>query len=231
MTEKEQFDFWYAVNNTHVIRMPDRKLETFGATNIDYKLISELMDSVDRVRVREGKLKANRPEIITPSMMDRNEVEGFGTEALEYLEWLRNNEQDLVLLKYGFSLKKDETSDHIITDNLQTVSDRVVREAGESAKATAVVIGVEQPWEVCLMKLMVDLVQHSVLSNVQEFQKDRDMLSGRTTETELRRDIEEEFRLAEMNPGRIEQLGRLLQRKGLFKQYEDRFFALLKNRR
>ena len=28
----DEFDFWYAVNNTEVVRLPVNPLETFGAT-------------------------------------------------------------------------------------------------------------------------------------------------------------------------------------------------------
>ena len=47
MDEIDHFDFWYAVNNTEVIQLPTRQLETFGTTALNYVLVSELMDSVD----------------------------------------------------------------------------------------------------------------------------------------------------------------------------------------
>ena len=66
MPDKHEFDFWYAVNNTEIVLQPQRQLETFGATMVDYHLISQLMDNANQVRVREGRLQAFRPEIITP---------------------------------------------------------------------------------------------------------------------------------------------------------------------
>ena len=59
-------DFDYALENTHVILAPERQIATFGNTSFDFYLISELMDRVDQVRVRNGKVHAERPQILTP---------------------------------------------------------------------------------------------------------------------------------------------------------------------
>ena len=34
----QAFDFWYAVNNTEILKLPDKKLETFGASDVHYHL-------------------------------------------------------------------------------------------------------------------------------------------------------------------------------------------------
>src|SRR6266404_3774945 len=59
-------DFDYAIENTHVIVAPEQQIATFGSTSFDFYLISELMDRVDQVRVRNGKIHAERPQILTP---------------------------------------------------------------------------------------------------------------------------------------------------------------------
>ena len=161
MKNDPQFDFWYAVNNTEVISVPERRLETFGATMVNYHLVTELMDSVDKVRVREGKLKAFRPEIITPQSIEQMMLEGFGSEARDYADWLHKHAQEMQILKYGFKVQKQEINDYILTDPLQTVVDRVKDQVAErNDPLGAVLVGVDRPWEVCLLKLMVELVQH-----------------------------------------------------------------------
>lgn len=229
MDEKLQFDFHYAVANTNVVHLPENRLETFGNTHFNYRLISELMDSVDRIRIREGVIKAHRPEIITPDSMEQNPFEGFGNEAAKYHQWLQQHEQELMLLRYGFTVEKSETNEHLVTDTLSNVAERVIQEVRQAHEAaTAVLIGVDKPWEVCLLKLMVDVIQQSVVGNVRDIQQDRALLSGHTTPDQVRLDIEEEFRLAATHPGRLNQLGQMLHQKGLFKEYEDRFFTLLR---
>jgi hypothetical protein len=55
-------DFDYALENTHVILAPERQIATFGSTSFNFYLISELMDRVNQVRIRNGKIQAERPQ-------------------------------------------------------------------------------------------------------------------------------------------------------------------------
>ena len=57
----KEFDFWYAVNHTEVLELPRNRLETFAATLINYRLVTEPMDSVGQVRIREGRILSFRP--------------------------------------------------------------------------------------------------------------------------------------------------------------------------
>jgi len=230
MNDKQRFDFWYAVENTTVLMAPQRQLETFGNTHVRYNLISELMDSVDKVRIREGSIKAFRPQIITPDSFSNNMLEGFDDESADYLDWLKENNPDLFLLKYGFSIKNQETSDSVVTDSIKNVVSRVEADVEEGGNLnTAVLVGVDKPWEVCLLKLMVEVVQSSVAGNYKEIKRHRDLLRGKQDPSELRQQIEAEFRLAAKNPGRIDYLGRFLESQGLFEEYQDRFFSIVRS--
>ncbi len=86
MNNKQQFDFWYAVNNTELVVSPSNRLETFGDTIVNYHLICELMDSVGKVRIREGQLKALKPEIIMPQSLGQMDLEEFGQDAEQYAQ-------------------------------------------------------------------------------------------------------------------------------------------------
>ena len=79
-------DFHYAIENTQVIVAPEQQIATFGSTSFDFYLISELMDRVDQVRVRNGKIQAERPQIVTPEHFRRLLLEGFGEKARRYAE-------------------------------------------------------------------------------------------------------------------------------------------------
>ena len=74
-------DLQYAIENTRVILNPDRRIETFGTTSFRFYLITELMDSVNQIRVRDGKISAERPQIITPQNVSKFLLEGFGERA------------------------------------------------------------------------------------------------------------------------------------------------------
>jgi len=76
MIRKDDFD--YAIENTQVIVAPERQIATFGSTSFNFYLISELMDRVDQIRIRNGKIHAERPQILTPEHYCRLLLEGFG---------------------------------------------------------------------------------------------------------------------------------------------------------
>lgn len=226
MSKNKNFDFWYAVNNTEIISLPDNRLETFGNTIINYYLASELMDDVGKIRIRKGNLQALKPEIITPFNHTPEVIEGeFGSEAQEYADWLRQNGKDLKLLKYGFKIQKKEFSESVVSDRLDNVVDRIKEDLAENKDPmSTLIVGVDDPWEVCLLKLMVELVQQSAKGNIEDLQTQQNQLKE-----DLRKDVENRFFAAAKNPSQITELGNFLSQKGLFKQYEDRFFALVKS--
>ncbi len=215
------FDFWYAVNNTEVLRHPATLLETFGNTMVNYHLLTEPMDETDKVRVREGRIEAYKPQIITPTSFGQAALEGFGEEAERYAEWLRDNEGDLMILKYGFAIKKQAISDHLVSENLPMVIEQLKAHLDEQDDPmSALVVGVEEPWEVCLLKLMVEVVQRSAPKHVTDLRNDPD---GR------RHEIEFAFLEASRDPARIPELSQKLHDLGLFAQFEDRFFSLCRS--
>lgn len=215
------FDFWYAVNNTEILLRPSQRLETFGSTVVDYQLITEMMDAPDRVRVREGRLQAYRPEIITPQSFLETALEGFSdAESRAYVDWLREHERDLLILKYGFNLRKQETSEQLITDRIEAVVDRAKADlTARQNPLSALLVGVDEPWEVCLLKLMVDLVQQSGPHHAREIGRDP---QGHHHE------IDRLFREAARDRSRVEPLAARLRELRLFGQYEDRFYALVR---
>ena len=227
-----QFDFWYAVHNTEVVVAPRRHLETFGNTLINYHLVSELMDNVSQVRVREGRMQAMRPQIVTPSTYGNMILEGFGEQAEKYVEWLREHEDHVRILRYGYTLKQEAFSEHVVTDNLTAVLARVKEEvAGKDDPFRAVVKGVDIPWDVCLVRLFWQVIQSSAQANFRElaarkmFEVQDGLPSG------VRQEIEVAFTAAERDAERIKALGGLLQQHGVFEQFQDRFFALVRKRR
>ncbi len=224
----KKHDVWYAVNNTRILLTPSRRLETFGATRVNYYLISELMDSINRIRVREGRIQAQRPQILTPSAYASALLEGFGEEAEKYADWLRQHEGDLHILQYGFVIRKEEISEQIINDPLEAVAERVrLSVEGKDDPMAAVVVGVDHPWEVCLLKLMVDVIRESVPGNVRELQRRRMLENMGGVPRAIRNELEADFSAAALHPEQIKPLGSKLQRYGLFEEYEDRFYALL----
>lgn len=224
-----QFDFWYAVNNTEIVLPSKRHLETFGNTIINYFLVSELMDDPQKVRVREGRMQAFRPQIIAPSAYSSLSLEGFGEEAKRYMEWLRENEDSVRVLRYGYTLKQESFSEQVISDNLPTVLARVKAEAdGKNDPFTAVVKGVDEPWDVCLVRLFWQTIQSSAPINIRELHERHMFEMQDGIPVGIREEIEKAFTAAARDMRLIQPLGQLLQEHGLFEHYQDRFFSLVK---
>lgn len=166
-------DFQYAIENTRVILSPEQRIATFGTTQFEFFLLTELMDEVNVVRVRNGTMQAERPQILTLDHLQRLAMEGFGEKAERYVDWLRQANPELALLKYGFQLRKTEYSEETVHDSLEAVTDRVVERVKASDSGTGAVLqGIDEGWEVSLLKLTSDLIQRSVRGNLGDWRRD-----------------------------------------------------------
>ena len=171
MSSNPDFDRWYAAKSARFLVEPSHRLETFGNTLVNYHLVSELPDHPGKIRVREGRLEAHQPLVITPHFA-QIEAEGFGEEAKAYLDFLKENEQHLRILQYGYHLKSDKFSEQIVTDRLSVVTERVKDEViASNDKFAAVVQCVDEPWDVALVELWLREVNRSAKDNIDELQK------------------------------------------------------------
>ncbi len=162
----------YAIENTQVIIAPQRRIATFGDTSFRFYLVTELMDHVNQVRVRDGRIHAERPQIITPGNIQKMLVEGFGENAEEFATWLQENAPQLAVLKYGFQFRKTDMSNEVVHDPLADVLGRL-RAQVEAADEplSAVIQGVDEGWEICLLKFAADMIQESSGGNLGDFRK------------------------------------------------------------
>lgn len=165
-------DFQYAAENTQVILAPEQQIATFGSTSFRFFLISELMDQVNEVRVRDGRIHAERPQIVTPDHYTRLLLEGFGEKAQRYAEQLRERLRNVAVLRYGFQFRKTDVSENTFRESLGSVVDRTktrVQNSGEPL--SAVIQGVDDAWEVCLLKFTIDLIERSSGGNIGDLRR------------------------------------------------------------
>lgn len=165
-------DIQYALEATEILLEPDRRIDTFGSTTFEFHLISELMDSVGETRVREGVLHAERPTIIKPEAYAEFAFEGFGEQAEAFSQWLHENAADLSILKYGFNFRKDSVREELVHEPYELVRDRILERAREASNPlTAVLHGVDDAWEICLLKFTVEMIGKSQGINVFDFKR------------------------------------------------------------
>ena len=165
---KDNFD--YAIENTQVILAPQRQIATFGSTSFHFYLISELMDRVNEVRVRNGKIHADRPQILTPEHFSRLLLEGFGDKAQRYVDQLREQARNFAVLRYGFQFRKTDVTERMFRDPLDAVIARTKSQVEDMQEPlSAVIQGVDDAWEVCLLKFTIDLIERSSGGNIGDF--------------------------------------------------------------
>jgi len=165
-------DFEYAIENTQVIVAPERQIATFGSTSFKFYLISELMDRVDQVRVRNGQIHAERPQILTPEHFRRVLLEGFGEKAQHYIDQMNEHLRSLAVLRYGFQFRKTDVTEETIRDSVAAVISRTRRQVENANEPlSAIIQGVDDAWEVCLLKFTIDLIERSSGGNIGDFRK------------------------------------------------------------
>lgn len=223
-----------AVNRTQILRLPKQALATFGTTNIQYYLVteptySELGDKVSETVVREGKVIAQRPRIVTPYYLSH--LEGFSAEARRYL--------DMLIKAYGanipglfYTYKNEPTTLNIVSDSLLSVVNRINEEIDKRGDPlTTIIKGEDTLWDVSLLKFISELTRSSFADNVTEMGS-RGLLdidsSGVPLDARLR--IEELWQQVYRGEREPRELKEELDRWGLFDEYEDRFFSIFRRR-
>ncbi len=165
-------DFQYAAENTQVILAPEQQIATFGSTSFRFYLISELMDQVNEVRVRDGRIHAERPQIVAPEHYARLLLDGFGEKAQAYVDQLRERMRNAAVLRYGFQFRKTEVTERRVRDSIETVIARTKQKVETADEPlSAIIQGVDDAWEVCLLKFTIDLIERSAGGNVGDFRR------------------------------------------------------------
>lgn len=162
----------YAMETARLLREPDRRIDTFGSTRFKFTMLSEPMDSIGQVRVRRGEMEAQKPQIIRPQDMGGVALEGFDDKAGEFLDFLREQNLEPVFFQYGFMFKRGNVSEELIHDSLESVRERVmddVRATGDPM--LAVMEGVDDAWEIGLLKFAIDMISKSSDINTFDFKR------------------------------------------------------------
>jgi hypothetical protein len=136
----------------------------------------------------------------------------------------------LHILQYGFKIRKEHFSEQVLLDNVKAVIEKVNASVKEKADPfSAVVLGVDEPWEVCLVKLMAEVIGKSAPFHFRELEQRH--LFGQTdgTPNVVRQEIEEYFQAARKDKSMIGRLAAKLEKHSLFEKYQDRFFSLVKS--
>ncbi len=224
-----------AIEQTWVARFPKQHLATFGSTNISYYVVTEpiYLDDDSRKQegvVRTGRVIAERPAIVTPTYAMN--LQGFSSDAYEYFQ--------AVALQAGpnspgllYQYKNESGNTEIVSGAASEIANRISGNLEKKKEDMAVVmVGVDQLWDVALLKFIYEFTSSSLFGNIQDL-KGRGLLEPQESLGGVpRAAVEQIDRLfKEVDEGATpEILKRELDRWGLFDFYQDRFLDLFRRR-
>ena len=224
-----------AVRNTEVLRAPKQSLYTFGITNIRYYLVTEpayaeLVKGAAETVVREGRVVAQRPRIVTPYYL--SQLEGFSSEAKRYFESLVR-EHGAVIRGLFYTYSNEPKGLSIVADSLPAVVDKISAEIDERGDPLAAIIrGEDELWDVSILKFIYEVTSRSLPHNLAQMGS-RGLLNvdaaGIPVDARLR--ISELFEMVERGETDPRVLKAELDRWGVFEEYEDRFLRIFRKKR
>ncbi len=224
-----------AAEQTWIVRFPQQSLATFGSTNLSYYVVTEpiykeIEPNLREGVVRTGKVIAQKPTIVTPYYAMN--LEGFSSEAYEYFQLVseqRGRNSPGILYQY----RNEPANTEIVGGKPSEIADRIDEDlTSKGEKLSVVMVGVDEFWDVALLKFIYEFTSHSASQNVRDFDS-RGMLNaspsaGGIPMAAVNR-IEQLF--DEVRRGRNpEDLRGELDSWGVFELYEDRFLDLFLRR-
>ena len=216
----------YAIEHTEVVRSPQQRLATSGSTNIYYYLVTELAEWVNVVR--EGRVIAAKPKIVTPSYLIN--LEGFSLQARRFIEMMAERDPHEPGIVYTYKNEPGEMN--VVSESVGAIVDKINRQIdSQRDPLTAIIKGVEELWDVSLLKFTYELTRSSVSSNVAELERSGLLyIDAAGVPRDARNHIEELFEKTKRDSSWAPELVAELRRWSLFHEYQDRFLSLFKKR-
>jgi hypothetical protein len=235
-----------ALEQTKILKYPDKLISTFGSTTLHYYVLVEpyyleaLKNEGPETKIREGIISWDKPKLLTPEYILN--MEGFSDEARKAMELLARQIPDLAGFIYKMSYKKESVREHTVSKSIESTFDRIKDELKDNGNTLTVVIkGIDELWDVSLMKFIQGLLIKSAYSLQIPYYLERGFLrSGEKGFPLVTRNLEglpivahEEIErmFGEVMKGNLDPvvLKKELDSWGVFKAYEDRFFDLFRD--
>ncbi len=232
-----------ALEATEIHHFPDEYLSTSDKTDLRYFVLTEpaylevYPEEGPETRIREGWISWEKPRLITPGYL--LQAEGFSDDAREALKMMAGEQPDLASILYQMNYAQQIDEVRTVPHDIGETARRLEDEQSETDEyITAIISGVEDMWDVSLMKFVQEYVVRSAQENQVPDMEDRGYLTrndrGQPQVTRTisglpiaaRDEIErlfEEVKDGEVSPSMLKQE---LDRWGVFKEYEDRFLNL-----
>ena len=92
--------------------------------------------------------------------------------AIENTQVILAPERQIAVLRYGFQFRKSGVTEETVSASLQSVIDRTRRSVESAGDPNGAIIqGVDEAWEVCLLKFTIEMIERSAGENIGDFKR------------------------------------------------------------
>lgn len=236
-----------AIQETEILRHPQKLIATNETSILHYYVLAEpaylevMENEGPETKIREGQVTWEKPRLFTPGYILG--MENFSHEAQGAFRTLANRFPDLASLLYQMRYRKEYAKTTTISSSILDTCEKISAEIGEEEEIiTAIIKGVDELWDVSLIKFIQEFIVQSALhSQLPDYRRQGlvtvDQQTGFHRVSQrggvpliAHRVIEELFKQVKNGELEAVELKNELDRWGLFKEYEDRFFDLFRKK-
>lgn len=232
------------LKETEILRSPEKLIATSRKTTLHYYVLAEpyyldvFAGEGPETKIREGTITWEKPKLLTPEYILK--MEGFSDQSKKVLQRLARQHPDLAGLLYKMKYKKGVEATETVAKSIEQTQEYLEEEIKNDDQLTVILKGVDEYWDVSLMKFLQELIIKSAFSSQLSDFADKGFVrmdeSGNASVTRnfeglplaAREDIEQMF--AKVKKGDLDpsKLKKELDRWGVYPNYEDRFLNLFR---
>lgn len=234
-----------ALKETEILREPGELISTTGTTTLYFYVLAEpayleiFKNEGPETKIRQGKISWEKPKLATPAYL--LDMEGFSSEAKEALKMAARQDSDLAGILYKMKYRREEARETTVPYKIMEAFRRLEnRIEDEDEKFSVIIKGVDELWDVSLMKYVQKLILKSVVKSQMPYYENKGYIrmdergfAAVTRNLEglplvVQNDIEKMFENVKNGDLDPSVLKKELDNWGVFRAYEDRFFDLFR---
>ena len=117
-------------------------------------------------------MEASKPQIIRSQGFQEISTEGFGEHAQKLFDWLEKEDKMPKMLQYGFQFKRGSVTEELVHEPIEDVRGRIVESVRQEGRPMqAVIEGVDDAWEICLLRFSMEMISMSQGINLFDFKR------------------------------------------------------------
>ncbi|MGM0410084.1 MAG: hypothetical protein ACQEQF_04900 [Bacillota bacterium] len=234
-----------ALEETEILKKPDKLISSSESTKMHYYVLTEPVyleafpEEGPETRIREGWISWDKPKLLTPDYLIN--MEGFSEDAKKAMKLLAKENPDSAGLLYKMNYKQQRNDSRTISQSIKKTAAKIEEDFDESSELINVIIkGVDELWDVSLMKFVQEFIIKSAAENQMPDYKNKGYLSNNKKGNPVvtrnldglpqaaNEEIEEMFLKVKKGDLDPSVLKKELDRWGVYRQYEDRFLDLFR---